>query len=262
MTEHTTSRPFRDLALAISLLTILPLRAEWPSDERPDIAGYFPAAGLLLGLAGWGALRAAALLREPAWPPCIPHSLLLACLLVALWAYLTRLLHWDGLADVADGLWGATTPSERIAIMSDSRIGAFGASAIVLVGLVQVSSMLVLIAEKAFVGVLLAPVIGRFAAVAGSWFGRPAKPTGLGAAVTGTPRFPSAAFALIVLSGVVAVSLSTGTVALLAALSGLLLAFGVPHLLASRFGGVTGDVLGAAVMITETATLVLFALVS
>jgi adenosylcobinamide-GDP ribazoletransferase len=172
------------------------------------------------------------------------------------------LLHWDGLADVADGLWGAHTPLERIAIMGDSRIGAFGTSVIFFVGLLQVSAVLVLISEKMLVGVLLAPVIGRFAAVAGSWFGSPAKPTGLGAAVTGPPRVPSAAFALAVLAGVVAMSLSTSRAVAMVALAALLLSLSIPHLLASRFGGVTGDVLGASVMLTETAALVLFALVS
>ena len=38
-----------------------------------------------------------------------PQPLLLAALVVAVWALLTRMLHFDGLADVADGFWGATT---------------------------------------------------------------------------------------------------------------------------------------------------------
>ncbi len=51
------------------------------------------------------------------------------------------MLHWDGLADYADGLWGGSTPEARLAIMADSHTGAFGATAVAIVALVETASV-------------------------------------------------------------------------------------------------------------------------
>ena len=186
----------------------------------------------------------------------------LAATTVAAWALLTRLLHWDGLADVADAYWGGATKERRLEIMADSSTGAFGASAIALVALTQVAAISILLANIGMgVAIVAVPVFGRLAASFGSWLGKPARPGGLGAQVMGRPR----------LSGLLIAALALTTVAVpmvrqhdLNGAIWLLVAFftaaAVPHLLAKRFGGVTGDVLGASVLLTETLTLALAAM--
>jgi adenosylcobinamide-GDP ribazoletransferase len=256
-----TSRPFRDVALAVTLLTAIPVRARWPDGERPDIAGYFPVVGVLLGALGYGLLYAPVTRAVPFAVQAPPHSLLSAALLITAWALLTRMLHWDGVADVADGYWGAHDQGRRLEILRDPHVGAFGVTALVLVALVQVAAVSVLIAEGALLAIAFVPVLGRYAAVFGSWLGAPAKETGLGAAVAGGPRPTSAIAAAAVLATTVALAWATGTAALLGVTVCVLIALGVPHVLASRFGGITGDVLGASVLLTETASLVVFALV-
>jgi adenosylcobinamide-GDP ribazoletransferase len=181
--------------------------------------------------------------------------------IVAAWALSTRLLHWDGLADVADGFWGSHDRARRLEIMSDSHTGAFGATAITLVALIEVSAIATVISAPHEVPLLFVPVFARASATAAAWFGKPARPGGLGRSVMGRPTLPS----------VVVACLTVGAAALLCeftfrwegvviALLGIVLALSIPHLLSRRFGGVTGDVMGASVLLTETLLLIAFAL--
>ena len=262
MRSQATSRPFRDLGLSLTLLTVVPLRTRWPEAERPDIAGYFPAAGLLLG--GFAFLLAyAPVVHDVPFSSESPlHALLLAAVLITVWALLTRMFHWDALADVVDAYWGADEPDRRRSIMSDPHVGAFGACGLVLAVLLQLTAVAVLIGQGALLALAMAPVLGRYAAVFGAWLGTPAKPTGLGAAVAGRPRGASVLFAAALFAAVALAAGRVGPGELMVVIAGLLLSLATPHLLAARFGGVTGDVLGAAVLLTETAVLVLFAWVS
>jgi len=261
MRSPASSRPLRDLTLAVTLLTVVPIRSEWPEGQRPDVAGYFPVAGVLVGAAGAFVLYALDALGIGMSPEADALALLLAAVVLVVWALLTRLLHWDALADVADAYWGSHDQQRRLAIMSDPHVGAFGVAAVVLVALLEAAALAVLIGQGAFVALILAATLGRYAAVFGSWFGKPAKQTGLGASVAGAPRPASAVVALAVLAAVALFAWLSGPSILFAVLVGTGLALVVPHALASRFGGATGDVLGASVMLTETAVLVLLALV-
>lgn len=262
MTAPASSRPMRDLILALTLLTAIPFRAEWPEGRRPDVAGYFPVAGVLVGAGGALLPYALQAFGVVTLAKTDPLTLLLAAMVLVVWGLLTRLLHWDALADVADAYWGSHDQQRRLAIMSDSYVGAFGVAAVVLVALVQTAALAVLIGHGALIALVLAATLGRYAAVFGSWFGKPAKETGLGASVAGPPRVASAAAALAVLAIIGYLAWLEGSPVPVVAGAGVALALVVPHVLASRFGGITGDVLGAGVMLTETAVLVLMALVS
>jgi cobalamin synthase len=93
-----------------------------PGDLRRASA-FFPLVGL--GVAGVGiAIRAAA---EPIWGAGVATVAAVGAMIVV-----TGALHEDGLADTADGLWGAWDPAGRLAIMRDSRIGTYGTIAIVI----------------------------------------------------------------------------------------------------------------------------------
>ncbi len=262
MSSPLTSRPRRDAALAFSLLTALPLRAEWPDRERPDVAGYFPLVGLVLGGMTVALLWLAG--RVPVVETMLEErSALIAVLVVAAWAMTTRMLHWDGLADVADAVWGGNSPARRLEIMADSATGAFGTTAVVLVAFAQITALAPLLAEAFLAPIVLALVAGRLAASFGAWLGRPARPGGLGAAVAGRPGALSLAAALLatgVAVGACAAWLPPGSAAVLAAVA-LVAAPVVPHVLSLPVRGITGDVLGASVLLTETAVLIAASLV-
>jgi adenosylcobinamide-GDP ribazoletransferase len=249
--------PLRDAALAVSLLTIVPTRVRWPEEGGTQVAAWFPAVGGLLGLVGYGAAKLVEAILGDHHAP-----LVLAALIVLVWALLTRLLHFDGLADVADGYWGSHEPVRRLEIMSDSHTGAFGASAVSLVSILMVVSIATILDAPHELPLLIVPVFSRFAATAAAWLGSPARPDGLGRSVMGRPTLLAGAIVAVTLGlALYAAWLGFAVVGLALGGFGLIVALGVPHVLALRFGGVTGDVMGASVLITEAILFAAFALV-
>ncbi|MGN9839628.1 adenosylcobinamide-GDP ribazoletransferase [Nonomuraea sp. H19] len=231
------------LRFAVGTLTVVPVRVERVDREVARQAMTLaPVVGLVLGpVAGLPLL-----LPAPA--------LLAAALALGLLAVLTRGLHLDGLADLADGLGSGKPAGQALDIMKKSDIGPFGVMALVFTLLIQAAAL----AEAGFAALVTACVAGRLAL---TWACRAsvpaARPDGLGAMVAGTVR-PSAPW-LVTLAALVATAalgLATGAGAAGLALPlGLLAGLGAALLLlrhaGRRLGGVTGDVLGALV---ETAT--------
>ena len=250
-------RPIRDLGLALSLLTAVPSPASWPEDGDAQVAAWFPAVGALVGLVGYLIVKLA--LRAHILQGA---TYVVAALVLIVWALGTRLLHWDGLADVGDGYWGSHDPTRRLEIMSDSRTGAFGVACVTLVALLEFSALGALFAVPHEMPVLVVPVIARFSATAAAWFGTPARPGGLGRSVMGRPTMLSVAIAGLTVTGaVVGLWFGYGPTGVALGVFGVALALVVPHVLALRFKGVTGDVMGASVLITEALLLATFALV-
>lgn len=243
------SGPLRSMKVALGTLTALPVNVEWDSESGRNAVGYYPLVGLALGAVAWlvdagfvyvGGRRAG--------------PLVLASLAVAVWAGCTRMLHWDGLADVADALW-ADSSEERLRIMRDSHVGAYGVVAVGIVLLLETSALSAVISRWSLAPLVFVPVFGRLAASFGGWFGRPARPDGLGASVAGSASVGS------VMPGVLCVALTGAVLAWMEPVGGSVVvivgvvgAAVVPHVLARRFGGVTGDILGASVLIVETLT--------
>ncbi|MGV8082737.1 MAG: adenosylcobinamide-GDP ribazoletransferase [Coriobacteriia bacterium] len=244
----TREHPLRDAGLAISLLTAIPTRAKWPEDGGTQSAAWFPVVGWLVGGVGYAIVKLAEALDITPEAP-----MLIAALVVTAWALLTRLLHWDGLADVADGFWGSHDPARRLEIMSDSATGAFGTVAVVLVALLEVSAIGAIVGAPHQVPVLLVPVFARFSATAAAWFGKPARREGLGVSVMREPT----PLSLMVTGAALLAAIALWGVAfhprgVAFGLVGLVIALVVPYVLAKRFGGVTGDVMGASILLTET----------
>ena len=248
----------RDAGLAISLMTIVPTGARMPEDGTvPQVAGWFPAVGLALGAVGYGVVK-----LVEAHPLRHAQPFLLAALIVVFWAVATRMMHLDGLADVADGYWGSDSTSRRLEIMSDSQIGAFGAAAITLGVILEIIAIGSINSAFHELPLLLVPPIARFSATVGCWLGTPARESGLGRSVMARPTVVGALPAIVVFSGIaVLMWFVYGVTGIVLLALGILLALAVPHVLARRFGGVTGDVLGASVLLTETLLFVGFALV-
>jgi len=252
----SSQHPVRDAGLAVSLLTLVPTGALWPAGEQTQVAAWFPAVGFVFGVVGYAIIKAAELLHVAGRAPY-----LVAALVVVAWALLSRLLHWDGLADVSDGFWGSYDREARLEIMSDSRTGAFGATAVALTAILEVAAIGAIVAHPHELPLLLVPVVSRFSATASAWLGAPARQAGLGRSVTGHPTTLALVIGLLPLAGAMTwlwVGFQVAGLAL--GVFGLLVAFAVPHLLSQRFGGVTGDVMGASVLLTETILLIAFAL--
>jgi adenosylcobinamide-GDP ribazoletransferase len=250
--------------LALTLLTVLPVRGPDRPDRRSarQAVALAPAVGLLLGLVAAAVL--AGLDALTTGPPLLPAAAGLAVL-----ALLTRGLHLDGLADLADGL-GSYAGAERArAIMKQPDVGALGLATVVLVLLVQAGALVAATsAGRGPAALVLASVVGRLAVTAACTPATPAaSPAGLGALVAGTvpPALPLVqAPAAAVLAGAAAVVLGGGVVdaarPVLAVLAALLVARGLRRHAVRRLGGLTGDVLGALVETATTTVLVVMAL--
>jgi adenosylcobinamide-GDP ribazoletransferase len=258
-------RPLDGLRFAITLFTVIPVRTNRviPADgvtgaDRVDreTARWAMALAPVIGLIVGGA--AALVLLVGGWLGF--GSLVSAALAVAAMAAVTRGLHLDGLADLADGLGSGRPAGEALAIMKKSDIGAFGVITLVLTLVIQVAA----VAEAPVTGVIVAAVAGRLAV---TWACRErvpaARPDGLGHLVAGTirPRVAVAATAGVVgfaaLIGLAAGGPRAALIMSAAAVVGLAVALVVLEHVIRRLGGVTGDVLGALVEIATMTTLLL-----
>ncbi|HET9517620.1 MAG TPA: adenosylcobinamide-GDP ribazoletransferase [Actinoplanes sp.] len=260
------------LRLAVTTLTVLPLRAH--RVDRPA-AGVAMAVAPLSG-AGLGATLVVVLfgLRAAGTP-----ALVAAGVTVAAAALLTRGLHLDGLADTVDALGSYRSGPAALDIMKKPDIGPFGVAAIALTLLIQTAALAALAdgwisdgpAEAAGgaaggriegwtggVAVVAAYAAGRLAAALACRRGVPAaRRQGLGALVAGTvPTLVVVAACAIVAAGArwaVPGRPWQGPLADAVAVAVVLLL--LRHAV-RRFGGITGDVIGAAVEIATTVTLV------
>lgn len=116
------------LVLAVQFLTRLPapLACPWNARTRRWAARCYPLVGMLIGVLAVGLTQLAG-----AWLPALQSVPLQALLLLSLWVALSGGLHLDGVMDLADALGSNAPPARRWEILKDSRIGAFAVIALV-----------------------------------------------------------------------------------------------------------------------------------
>ncbi len=252
------ARAWRDIAENLRFFSRLP----WPSRgagfeagaglNLAGIAWATPIAGALIGAIGAIALGLADLLRLP--------PLLGAAFAVATLALATGALHEDGLADVADGFGGGQTRESKLAIMRDSRIGAFGAIALVLSLILRVGALAAL-ARGGFgvaaASLILAGAASRAGALVPLALLPPARAEGAGASAGRLETIHLIAAGLAVagvafLAGLAALGVMR---ALFACVLAAAASVGMSALARRQIGGQTGDVAGAAQQVAEIACL-------
>jgi adenosylcobinamide-GDP ribazoletransferase len=260
------------LRLSVTLLTVIPWRPRRGENlavpSRADAAAamaWAPAVGLLLGVVAAAVLLAAD-------HPLGAGPLTASGLAVGLLALLTRGLHLDGLADLADGLASGKPAPTALDIMRRSDIGPLGTVTLILTLILQVAALSQ--AEAAGHGrgaasLIAAMVTSRLALTWACRRGVPAaRPDGLGALVAGSvrPAIPAAVTAAALAAAAAAVAISAaaghplGWTLPLAVAAGLGAATAVRRHAVRRLGGITGDVLGALAEVAATVTLVVAAM--
>jgi adenosylcobinamide-GDP ribazoletransferase len=226
-----------ELVGAFTLLTRLPVARFAAVHPAPAACVWaYPVVGVVVG--GFGAAILAGGLAFG-----LPQSL------AAIWALATTCLvtgglHEDGLADTADGFGGGRTRERKLAIMRDSRIGSFGALALVFSLAIRGTALS--FAPHPIWAVILAAVLGRgVLGVPLLWLSS-ARTDGLAASV-GTRAAP-AGIAL-------AIAAAVGLLAPIGAVAALVAGVAVSAVARSNIGGYTGDVLGAVEQVAECAVL-------
>jgi adenosylcobinamide-GDP ribazoletransferase len=229
---------------ALAFLTVVGGAA--PPDRRA--ATWFGAVGALVGLAVGGAWWAAGEL----WPPLVA-----AVLAVGVDAWLTGMLHLDGLADSADGLLPPLPRDRRLAVMATPDVGAFGAVVLIIVLVARVAALTTLAPEPLLVAGLWAGSRAAMAVALATL--RYARPGGAAAGFGAERRAAGPAVATLVVAVALVVAAAGGVAGVATALAAAAGFAAVMALALARLGGYTGDVLGAAGVVAETAGLLVAA---
>lgn len=231
---------------AIAFLTRLPvprLSADAKDWERSP--GFYPVVGLLLGL----------LLTGVAW--LLQHILpvsLVAVLTLTFWVFITGGLHLDGWMDLADGLGSWRDREKVFAIMKDSRVGAMGVTAAILLFLVKGVALYEIGSAGWILMLVLPPLLARTMLVAAIWFWPYITERGLG---TGLRSGLSRIIVTTGLCGTAAVVIGVYQVpGLIVILVSTVFAVLFIQRIHHRLSGLTGDCYGALVEWTEACALV------
>jgi adenosylcobinamide-GDP ribazoletransferase len=243
----------REIGASIAFLTRLPLPRAAPvggtahgEAELAQAVWAFPLAGLVVGVFGAGVYALALRLGLTSWPA--------AGLAVTTTLLLTGALHEDGLADTADGFGGGTTREQKLEIMRDARIGAYGVCALALSILLRVSTLADLTNVGAVVAALIAAHVGARAAMPVVMFlVAPARSDGLSFAA-GAPSAAGVAIGAVLGFLILLLCLGPASAILALVAVAIVVAFMAP-LSVKQIGGQTGDVLGAVEQVSEIAIL-------
>ncbi|WP_066362397.1 adenosylcobinamide-GDP ribazoletransferase [Herbidospora mongoliensis] len=235
--------------LAVSLLSVLPVPRHSAVDARTAgrAMALAPLVGVLLGviaaLVGQGAL----------WLGL--GRLTSALLALGTLAVLTRALHLDGLADLADALGSGKPAPEALAIMKRSDIGPFGVVALLFCVGLQATAWGE-VGPHVIWALPIAVATGRLAV---TWACTPrfraARPEGLGSLVAGTVGVPAALASTGTLLIVAMIAFRDVPVLVSAVPIGLAAAWFILATAVRRLGGITGDVLGALAEVATAACL-------
>jgi adenosylcobinamide-GDP ribazoletransferase len=250
------------LALAVSVLTRLPVRPRRVDRVTAGAAmTWAPVVGAAIGGVGAGVF---ALVR---WAIGDGATLLPAALAVVAVVAVTGALHLDGLADTADSLGVRGDHTAARAAAKDPAVGAFGVTAIAATLLVDVAAVATA-GTRATTALVVGASAGRLAATWACHTAPAATADGLGAWVARTVSRRQAVAATVAVAVVAAVvggldasrHVVAGGVALGAAAVGLGVGLGVQRVGRARFGGLTGDALGAAISCGATAAYIVVAM--
>jgi adenosylcobinamide-GDP ribazoletransferase len=201
----------------------------------------------MLGAAGAGVF----LLTAKAFPVSIA-----ALATVAFWIAISGVLHEDGLADVADAVRAGRSRERVLAILKDSRIGAFGAIAILLSVLARWQALEHLATPRVVETLIASQAVPRAAIVAMAWCSRPVG-SGLGSALASTLSTPAAVAAIA--QGAAAALLCGWRPGFAMIAGSVLIVQGSRAWFYKRIGGVNGDCLGFTEQLIEIFILLMFA---
>ncbi len=242
-------RVIHAIRLAMAFLTIIPVRWSDGRVTETDLSESryaYPVIGGAIGLV-------LAVLSETIRLRGIDPTLA-AFLLIAAEVAITGGLHLDGLADTSDGLFLWGDASRRLAVLRDPHVGSFGVSAIVLVLLGKYAALSHMTGPGRSLAVLGAATVGRTLILVAAGTARYARLEGTGRILIDatTPRDAlGAALGTLALGAALA-----GRTGLVASGAALTLAWCLTRLASHKLGGITGDILGALIELTELVFLV------
>ena len=242
MIYHKIIMPF---LIAVQFMTTIPIKLPYlPSREQNALSMlFYPVIGLMIGGVLW---LVASYVQLP--------MMLLSCVVMVVWVWLTGGLHLDGLADTADAWVGGFGDRQRtLTIMKDPNTGAMGVIAIVLCLALKWAAVYCLLELDAVLALLFVPMLGRMSALALFATTPYVRQHGLGSALQDVPKY---LLWLVMLGfGAVVFALSWQMALVMIGVWAVMLAW-LRWRFVGRIGGITGDTVGASIEVVEVAMLV------
>ncbi|MFZ7119929.1 MAG: adenosylcobinamide-GDP ribazoletransferase [Eubacteriaceae bacterium] len=231
----------RRLLVAISFFTRIPVKIKWEvsEDEFYSSMNLLPVIGLLIGaiLYGIGYLLNGI------------NNEVVSLILIIVYIWLTGGLHIDGFIDTVDGVLSNRDKNRVLEIMKDSRIGAFGAIAIIILLL----SYFVLFKYINGVALLIMPIVGRSCALSAASLSKYAKETNdLGKRFVEDMGKKDMVFAIIFTILVIVVADYFHVFPFVFC---ILLTFYFVHYFKKKISGMTGDTIGMLIELNQVAYL-------
>jgi len=244
-------RELKAASAAFHFLTIIPPIRQIPysSEDLGKSIAYYPLIGFFIGPLLWGMYHLLGFVFA------LPVT---AALLIALWIGISGALHFDGFLDTCDGILGGANAEERLAIMKDERVGAFGLVGGTLLVLIKYSALISLdgLIDQAL---LIAPLVSRWGmalVIVGFPYGRNA---GLGLTIKQFADWKRVIIGLFItvtlvwfISGVNGIFIFTGAT---------LIIWLTAKYISRKIPGLTGDSYGAINEIAEALVLIGFTMV-
>jgi len=244
------TKGFAIFCTALRFLTIIPIswRIEDDAEHFSKSLYFFPLAGLLIGITascgGWILLK------------FLPLEVV-SVIAVSYLAFVSGCLHLDGLADSGDGLFCARPREDSLRIMKDSRVGPMGVIFILFILLGKYAALSALDQREFCLALFFMPLCGRIVILFTMGYLKYARPEGgLGQLFYSGPSRSAAFFGMVLLT-IFLFWLCPGRL-IITPLFVLVSAFVFNRSCRKKFGGATGDTLGANCEIAETVTAISF----
>lgn len=232
--------------LAVQFLTRVPVPVDglYSPGRMAASVRYYPLVGALVG-AGLAGLF---LLVDVLFP-----TSLAVLITIAAGVFVTGAFHEDGLADTFDGIGGGLTREKALSIMKDSRIGTYGAAALVIALALKIGALLSLPPVMICFALVAGHGLSRLSSVMVIATSRYVREEGTGKPVAGDVSLESLAVALVT-GGLIAAlwCVWQSPMALICSIVGLVIGHGLMRaFFEPKLGGYTGDTLGAVQQASE-----------
>lgn len=229
----------KQLIILIQFMTRIPVfvNVEYDEEKLGKSIKYFPLVGAIIGIFLYGINILAGKITE--------NRQIAAIIIIIAEIFITGLIHIDGLADTADGLFSYAEKEKILEIMKDPRVGTNGAVALILYFMTKV----ILLSEIRPEYIILYPVISRLSTSINAGLGEYARKNGMSNGIIGKNGKKEAVISIIITMILSFIILKAkGLIILIfAILFILLLMKGVKR----KIGGITGDTMGASLELTS-----------
>ena len=232
--------------LILSLFTRLPVgKMNYSEEEFEKSIKLTPLVGIVIG----SILALIAILLGK-----IENKLVVGFILTMIYIFITGGLHLDGLSDGFDGLFSGRSKERILEIMKDSRVGAFGVISLITI----IIGYIIFLGDSKYIVVFIMPIVGRSSLYIASRISTYGRQQGMGKTFVEKGATKGFLFTFILVNLLcVLISVSSGSYYIvISIISSYLLTFKIVKFVENKIDGITGDILGMIVELTQITFLV------